>query len=53
MVGDTATIGAFGKIPGLGDFVRFGLPADFVSAWDVWLQEGLASARAELASHGL
>jgi type VI secretion system protein ImpM len=33
-----AAFGAFGKMPSLGDFFRFGLPADFVSAWDDWLQ---------------
>lgn len=37
--------GAFGKIPGLGDFLRLNLPVSFVQAWDGWLQESLLSAR--------
>ena len=37
--------GAFGKIAAAGDFIRFGLPGDFVAAWDVWLQSELAAAR--------
>ena len=36
--------GAFGKIAGLGDFFRFGLPRDFVQNWDGWLQQGIAEA---------
>jgi type VI secretion system protein ImpM len=43
-----AAFGAFGKMPSLGDFFRFGLPADFVSAWDDWLQAGLPTVRAAL-----
>ena len=41
----TAGFGAFGKIPGLGDFFRMNLPAGFVSAWDTWLQTALVTAR--------
>ncbi len=40
-----AGFGAFGKIPGLGDFLRLNLPAPFVQAWDVWLQQGLVQAK--------
>ncbi len=40
--------GAFGKIPALGDFFRFGLAPDFVACWDRWLQAGIQAARAEL-----
>ncbi|MFH5773316.1 type VI secretion system-associated protein TagF [Paracoccus sp. NGMCC 1.201697] len=44
-----AVFGAFGKMPGLGDFFRFGVAADFVAGWDVWLQSGILAARAALA----
>jgi type VI secretion system protein ImpM len=30
--------GFFGKLPSRGDFLQSGLPADFVSLWDQWLQ---------------
>ncbi|MGR3321331.1 MAG: type VI secretion system-associated protein TagF [Pseudooceanicola sp.] len=40
--------GAFGKIPGLGDFLRLDLPAGFVTAWDEWLQSALTGARGSL-----
>lgn len=30
--------GWFGKLPALGDFAQRRLDADFVTAWDVWLQ---------------
>lgn len=37
--------GAYGKIPGLGDFLRIGVGSDFVMAWDRWLQQMLQEAR--------
>ncbi|HKM64667.1 MAG TPA: type VI secretion system-associated protein TagF, partial [Acidisphaera sp.] len=37
--------GFYGKIPSRGDFVRAGLPAGFVTAWDTWLQGVLPGAR--------
>jgi type VI secretion system protein ImpM len=40
--------GAFGKMPGMGDFLRLDLPAGFTRAWDAWLQAGLISARDRL-----
>ena len=40
--------GAFGKIPGMGDFFRFDAPPGFVQAWDGWLQEGMLSAKEAL-----
>jgi type VI secretion system protein ImpM len=43
-----AAFGAYGKMPSLGDFFRISLPADFVAAWDVWLQGGLTAVRAAL-----
>lgn len=44
-----SAFGAFGKMPALGDFFRFNLAADFVSAWDGWLQTGFPAAREEMA----
>lgn len=42
------TAGIFGKLPSRGDFVRSGLPADFVAAWDEWAQRMLVYTRAVL-----
>lgn len=36
--------GCFGKIPATGDFVRFGLPPGFVTAWDGWLSDQMVAA---------
>jgi type VI secretion system protein ImpM len=33
-----AAPGWYGKLPALGDFAQRRLPADFVTAWDAWLQ---------------
>lgn len=41
-------IGAFGKMPSLGDFFRFDLPPGFASAWDGWLSETLSQVRRSL-----
>ncbi|MBL8481131.1 MAG: type VI secretion system-associated protein TagF [Rhodocyclaceae bacterium] len=38
-------VGVYGKLPGLGDFVRRRMPGDFVAAWDVWLQRMISSSR--------
>lgn len=35
--------GWHGKLPTAGDFVTRRLPADFVTAWDDWLSDGLAA----------
>ena len=40
--------GAFGKFPGMGDFLRVNLPAGFVQAWDTWLQQGMLDIREQL-----
>jgi type VI secretion system protein ImpM len=40
--------GWYGKLPNLGDFASRRLPADFIDAWDRWLQEGLHAARTAL-----
>ncbi|HEY3786490.1 MAG TPA: type VI secretion system-associated protein TagF [Steroidobacteraceae bacterium] len=43
------TVGWFGKIPALGDFVGRGLPASLLRPWDEWLSAELSEARALLA----
>jgi type VI secretion system protein ImpM len=40
-----ARVGFYGKLPSRGDFVREGLPRDFVEAWDAWWQRGLATTQ--------
>ena len=40
--------GAFGKMPALGDFFRMGVAADFVSAWDAWLQSMILGGKSAL-----
>lgn len=37
--------GLYGKLPARGDFVRAGLPRDFVDPWDAWWQRGLLTVR--------
>lgn len=43
-----AGVGAYGKMPSMGDFLRLNTPPGFVSVWDTWLQQGLKAARATL-----
>jgi type VI secretion system protein ImpM len=45
-----AAFGAYGKIPGLGDFVRFGVDRGFHTAWDAWLQARIGWLRDNLAA---
>ncbi len=40
--------GAYGKMPGLGDFLKLGVGSGFASAWDRWLQTILFEARTHL-----
>jgi type VI secretion system protein ImpM len=40
--------GFFGKLPARGDFVRAGLPEDFVAPLDLWCRECLVASRAAL-----
>ena len=47
------TVGLFGKLPARGDFVRAGLPGDFVAAWDDWLQRVIAASRARMGADWL
>ncbi|WP_375176001.1 type VI secretion system-associated protein TagF [Pseudooceanicola sp.] len=46
----TGAVGAFGKMPGMGDFLRLNLSAGFVQSWDTWLQEGMLAARDRLGA---
>ncbi len=46
-------VGLFGKLPARGDFVRAGLPGDFVAAWDGWLQHVIADSRARMGADWL
>lgn len=50
----STSVGFFGKLPVLGDFITRRLPADFVGRWDQWLQQGVAGARTQLGAewHG-
>ena len=41
------SVGIFGKLPTRGDFVRSGLPRDFVDRWDTWLSGVMAATRAQ------
>lgn len=41
-------VGVFGKIAGLGDFIRRDLPAGFEAMWDGWLQRGIQASRTAL-----
>ena len=40
--------GFFGKLPARGDFVRAGLPRDFIDSWDGWWQRMLPGSRDRL-----
>ncbi len=46
--GSPPVTGAYGKMPGRGDFIRLNLPLGFVEPWDAWLQAGLAASREQL-----
>ncbi len=43
-----ASAGFYGKLPARGDFVRAGLPRDFVDPWDAWSQRMMAGSREAL-----
>jgi type VI secretion system protein ImpM len=45
-----AVPGWYGKLPSLGDFASRRLPAEFVQAWDAWLQVVLPATRAALGA---
>ncbi len=44
----TVAAGFYGKLPARGDFVRAGLPRDFVEAWDRWWQSMIPASRQSL-----
>jgi type VI secretion system protein ImpM len=48
-----SSAGFFGKIPARGDFVRAGLTAGFIAAWDGWLQRVIPASRALLGEDWL
>lgn len=41
----TVSCGAYGKMPGAGDFLRIGLPPTFVDPWDAWIQSLMLSGQ--------
>jgi type VI secretion system protein ImpM len=41
-------LGAFGKIPALGDFFKRRLPNSFLDLWDAWLRVVMARSRGDL-----
>jgi type VI secretion system protein ImpM len=43
--------GFYGKLPFLGDFISRRLPADFILAWDQWLQKSLYASKEALGFH--
>lgn len=47
---DGTARGLFGKLPARGDFVRAGLPGNFVAAWDDWLQAVIPASREQLGT---
>lgn len=48
MAGGAGTFGAFGKMPAVGDFFRFGVPPGFVTVWDDWIQRAMLVAQTML-----
>ena len=46
----TPMTGLFGKMPRHGDFVRLGLPADFVTPWDDWASRMILHVRSALST---
>ena len=45
--------GFFGKLPDRGDFVERRLPPTFASAWDQWMQSGIAASQVNLGDQWL
>jgi len=43
-----ATVGFYGKLPIVGDFVSRRLPEAFITRWDTWLQSSIASSQNQL-----
>ncbi len=47
------SVGFYGKLPMVGDFVSRRLPNDFIRSWDSWLQSAIAASREELGEDWL
>lgn len=43
-------VGAYGKMPSLGDFFRIATPRSFCEPWDAWVQRLLTQTRAALGA---
>ena len=41
--------GYYGKVPVLGDFIKYNLPRSFINPWDDWLQSAMIQSQAKLA----
>ena len=52
-MGTDVTVGFYGKLPSLGDFVGRRVPDRIIERWDAWLQESMASSRAALGERWL
>lgn len=50
---DSFVAGWYGKIPSAGDFISRRLPANFISTWDSWLQQAMATSCAQLQDRWL
>ncbi|MBS0422983.1 MAG: type VI secretion system-associated protein TagF [Proteobacteria bacterium] len=50
---ESLTVGWYGKIPSLGDFVSRRLPSSFIDIWDTWLQKAMAKSREQLGEYWL
>jgi type VI secretion system protein ImpM len=46
-------VGLYGKLPSHGDFLRRRVDNEFIGVWDAWLQECIATSRAELGDEWL
>lgn len=47
------SVGFYGKLPVVGDFVSRRLPNEFITPWDGWLQSAIAASREELGDDWL
>jgi type VI secretion system protein ImpM len=43
------SLGWYGKLPCLGDFISKRLPESFIKTWDTWLQDGMVAGKALFA----
>ncbi len=49
----TTSAGYYGKLPAVGDFVRFNLGRAFIEPWDDWLQAAISRGREQMGEHWL